>query len=212
MSGPLDFFGGASVGTPPPPPDAPPSSTDPVCDVCGLPLLYSGRGRRPTKCEEHRRSSPGSGSRSSSGTVSTKDLDMACETLHSLYEDVILTPLSAVSPMAGQTWAAQIEGLDKRNRMFLSNNRDLVKKINSTAAKGGTVAFTLSHLIAVAPVVLVLMGQYRAVRAQAAAEAYAAQPDAQVYDMPEPSTQGETPWTDGTDDAPIGGVGQRFFE
>lgn len=39
---------------------APDTGSDLRCSVCGKELVYSGRGRKPTKCEEHRKSSSGS--------------------------------------------------------------------------------------------------------------------------------------------------------
>jgi hypothetical protein len=60
----------------------------------------------------------------------------------------------------------QIDALDARNRAFLATNKDLVRKINAAAEKGGTAAFTISHLVAVAPVVLVVLQERTAKREQ----------------------------------------------
>lgn len=63
-------------------PDEPPLSVtetardDLACMVCGKPLVYAGRGRKPTRCDEHKTSrSSGSSSRSSG----TKDERMRQE-------------------------------------------------------------------------------------------------------------------------------------
>lgn len=44
------------------------------CDVCGVDIVYSGRGRKPTKCEEHKRSSKSTGKRATVKSPSNEKL------------------------------------------------------------------------------------------------------------------------------------------
>lgn len=52
-----------------------PTSTDPerlVCEVCGVDIVYSGRGRKPKRCDEHKRNQAGTtGTRKSTGQVAS---------------------------------------------------------------------------------------------------------------------------------------------
>lgn len=144
-------------------------SDDPVCQYpgCGEALTYSGRGRKPKYCDEHKRAS---GSRSSGGsTRGAANVETAVSALHTLY-DGLLMPLMLVSPRGAQVWNEQIPGLDERNRVFLANSPDLVKKINSTASKGGSFAFAVSHMVAVAPVVVAVRRDFAERRAIREAE------------------------------------------
>ena len=117
------------------------------------PLEYAGRGRRPKYCDEHKKSTAtrsGGGSRT---PRTSRDVDVACTTMAALY-DGIAKGLLLVSPNAAIAWDGQIDGLNDRNRTILATNPSLAKRIASTAAKGGTASFVLSHVIAVAPVVV----------------------------------------------------------
>lgn len=173
---PLDF--GA------PPADVPPSDDSLACEVCGTPLVYAGRGRKPKRCEEHKTSSTSSSARTSSrGSVPDRELQQACDNLRQMYDE-LCAPLALVSPQAAGVWADRIDTLDKRNRVNLRNNRTLVKKINSTSERGGTLLFALSHVFAVAPVVMVLYVQASQIRQARAQAADAYEPPPYDYDIP----------------------------
>lgn len=142
--------------------DTPPSSPDLTCEVCGKPLDYAGRGRKPRFCDEHRKVS-GSRSKSTSAAVTDRELTQACESLAQLY-DMMVFPLFALDPVEGgaaDVWMRQLESLNARNRAILANNRPLVRKINAAGEKGGNLAFILSHAVAVGPVAMVLIGHSR---------------------------------------------------
>lgn len=171
----LDFGHGHSHDTPPPPP--PPGggigadSTDFTCEVCGVPLSYSGRGRKPKFCDEHKSSRPssgGTGARSGSGTVPERELNQALANLDSAYE-AMLMPLYMASGDAAELWQIKREKLNASNRTFLSNNRKLVKALNSTGEKTGTVGFVVSHVFAVVPVALLVYRDFTVARSEMAA-------------------------------------------
>lgn len=176
--------------------DAPPgATTEPppyalTCETCGTPLLYSGRGRKPRFCDEHKPARSNSGN-TGRGRNADKELDQACTTLADLY-DVTVLPLALLSPEAANVWSMQIDGLNSRNRTILANNRDLVRKINSAGAKGGTTAFVLSHLFAATPVALVLIGA--ATQRRAARRADAAASDGTTYMAQQVSDDDRPSW------------------
>ena len=156
-------------------------SSDLTCEVCGAAIQWSGRGRKPKYCDEHKTSrSTSSSSSRSAGTVPAKELEQACQNLMDTYESLLM-PLMIFSPDAGNTWAAQIEKLDRQNHKFLANNRDLVKRINSAGSKAGTYGFVISHLAAVTPVMLVLYRDVNTIRT-ARAQARYAEPEPEYRD------------------------------
>lgn len=143
-------------------------SADLVCQYvgidgpCTVPLSYGGRGRKPVYCADHKGGKESSSSRTNapphtrrkSGAVPERELESACNNLRTLYE-ALLMPLMLVSQEGASLWSDQIDSLDKSNHTFLANNRKLVRQINNTGEKSGTVGFALAHLFAVTPVVLV---------------------------------------------------------
>ena len=163
-------FGNGPGGPPPPPDDAPDAPL--TCEVCGTPLHYAGRGRKPRFCDEHKSSSSkSSGSTGTSrprGSVSDKELAQACENLAAVY-DIACMPLAILSPNAANLWIQNASKLNQQNRQTLANNKELVRKINSAGQRGGSFAFILTHVIAVAPVVAVLASDARGAAARARA-------------------------------------------
>lgn len=169
----LDFGAGHSHDAPPPPDNGAAGigadSTDLTCQVCGVPLYYAGKGRKPKFCDEHKSSrSAGTGARSGSGTVPERELNQALANLDSAYE-AMLMPLYMASGDAAELWQIKREKLNASNRTFLSNNRKLVKALNSTGEKTGTVGFVVSHVFAVVPVALIVYRDFTVARNEMAA-------------------------------------------
>lgn len=146
---PLDFD---AVDRPPEPTPGP-VSDDLTCEVCGKALSYSGKGRKPKFCDEHKTTRATSGA--TRGNPKPVDVDRACESLNAVYTGLAFA-LMPLSQNAAQVWANQLEALDNRNHTFLATNKKLVDRINSGAEKGGTVAFIVSHGVALAPVLIAL--------------------------------------------------------
>lgn len=192
--------------------DALAGSADLVCQYpdCTVPLVYGGRGRRPVYCDDHKggkessssRTNSSSNTRRKSGAVPERELEQACNNLHTLYESLLM-PLVLVSQNGAQLWSDQIDSLDKSNHTFLANNKKLVRQINSTGEKSGTVGFVMAHLFAVTPVVLVVYTDFTRGRRKGAAAnpnpqpspstreqdfidvdaAFVSEPDGAVYDI-----------------------------
>lgn len=154
-------------------------SSDLTCEVCGTPLTYAGRGRKPKFCDEHKKS----GSSSSSGTNTRSRnnyVDAACASLSAGY-GALLLPLMMISPNAAAELRDQIPALETRNRLFLEMDPALAKKIAQSAGKTGGLALVLSHAMAFGPVARIIVEERRerAVARQQAADA-AAQFDSAV--------------------------------
>jgi len=148
--------------------DVPPDGD--VCVVCGTPLVYAGRGRRPRYCDEHKPGRSGTRSETTRGTTgrTSKDVEAACAALHGLYE-MVYYPLAAVSAPAAQVWSRAVDDLDKRNRLILSGDPKLARSIVASAEKGGVTALVISHAIAVVPVAVVAARDIQARREAAGA-------------------------------------------
>jgi hypothetical protein len=144
-----------------------PTSKDRTCVICGTPITYSGRGKPPIYCDDHKTRSRTTSS-ATPARSGNKDVDSACAALHGVYESM-LYPFQLMSPRAGAAWAEQIEGLDARNRVILSGDPKLARRIVESAAKGGATALVVSHAIAVIPVTLIVTADIRERRAEARA-------------------------------------------
>jgi len=170
-----------------PPPNDPVTSfvdesPDFTCEVCNTPLIYSGRGRKPKFCDEHKSTSKNTTRTGSPKTVPDKELAQACDNLRLMYETALM-PLMVFSPSGAAVWATKIDALDQSNRQFLANNRDLVKRINSAGNKGGTFGFIAAHVFAILPVAGAIRMDLMSGAAQRAERRAAETPDdAQVWE------------------------------
>lgn len=144
--------------------DIPPNATDAplsddlTCEVCGAPLVYSGRGRKPKFCDIHRKSATSSPRPTS--RRNNHDVDAAMAALSGGHT-VVQFALSLASLEAGHVFEMSRSGLDERNRAILESDPALAKRIASMASKGGAGALVVSHLIAVGPAAAIAYRQIR---------------------------------------------------
>lgn len=131
---------------------APSNDDDLTCEVCGTPLVYGGRGRKPKRCDEHKKS----GARTSTGTrrSSTRDVDAALAALEG-FETILQFGLMWASPHAAADFETRRESLTARNQKILEADPALAKRLSSAASKGGGFALVLSYGIAFGPAVLI---------------------------------------------------------
>jgi len=141
--------------------EAPAESTDLACEVCGAPIAYSGKGRKPKYCDEHKRSSGSSSTGASTVRRSTKDVESACATMEQMY-DLLYFGLGMVSEAAPQIWLMKRERLAAQNRALFVADPTLCRRINSLAAKGGTGAFIGAHAMALFPVAVAVSAEVNA--------------------------------------------------
>lgn len=129
------------------------ASDDPTCEVCGTPLVYAGRGRKPTRCDEHKRNKSASNStRSNKG--STRDVTAAANTLKTL-NTAVAVPLMMVAPTAGAEWSARLPTLEAQTLSILESDPNLARRLASAGAKGGGLALLLAYAMNLMPVLAV---------------------------------------------------------
>jgi len=153
------------------PEDSIPSDTTPsdngdlACEVCGKPLVYAGRGRKPRFCEDHRKSGSSSGSAGMRARRSNRDVEAAMAALDAAHTGLTFG-LMLVSPTAASMWEEGRPSLNARNQTILEGDPALAKRLANMAAKGGTGALIISHLVAVVPVLGVARQDMRLRRAE----------------------------------------------
>lgn len=141
------------------------SSSDLTCQVCGTPLTYGGRGRKPKFCDDHKKSpSSGSSTRSSGGRAGA-EVEAAMAALEGMHT-VLSMALMVIAPNAAMEWQAQLPALNDRNRGILGADKELAKKIAKMASKGSSPMLFLSYGAAIAPVAGVASMERRRKRAE----------------------------------------------
>lgn len=144
-------------------PDSPETDLDGgiACSVCGVDIthLYSGRGRKPTKCEEHKRQ--GASKIGSSSRVSG-DVGAAVQSLESAYTLLKLGLVLVGAHQAAADLTASIPGLSAQNAAYLATDKDLVKRINRVGKVGGRAQFFLTQGLVIIPVAITAGGELRA--------------------------------------------------
>jgi len=132
------------------------ASADPTCRVCGIALTYGGRGRKPVLCAEHK----GAGARSTGGMRTadrgnSADVDSAIAILDGMYTGLAMG-LMMVSPNAASVWAGNVDKLQATNRVTLAADKTLTKRILKFGQRSATATFVGAHVVAIAPVVMVV--------------------------------------------------------
>lgn len=136
-------------------PDMAPGEGSLVCEQCGDHFEHIGRGRKPKKCPTCRESRTASTPRASSRRTTSKDVESAIAVLDGMYSTASLG-LMMLNPRAAVAWAGQIDQLQAQNRVTLAGDAALTKSINRLGERTGKAAFFLSHVFAIAPVVMVI--------------------------------------------------------
>lgn len=135
------------------------TDSDFYCETCGKPIPYSGRGRHPRFCDEHRRGSKTgtpSGKGRGAGSVET-----AVQTLGAAYDALGLTLTLTGALTAASQLADAVPTLTERNRQFLAHDPQLVKMLNRAGSAGGRFAFILTQVITLGPVVMTATNEYK---------------------------------------------------
>lgn len=128
------------------------SSDDLACEVCGTPLVYAGRGRKPRFCDEHK---PGTSRPRASGPArgsGGSQVEQAVQVMAGLYEGLNLAFfLADPTGRASMEWVGNVEKLHDQNRQFLAQNPKLAKQIVKMGTSTGTAGFVFAQGMAVLP-------------------------------------------------------------
>lgn len=149
------------------PDEAPPTRYEYSCEVCGKELKYSGRGRHPTKCDEHKK-----GGSSKSGLRTNrlgKNEELAAQAAYALSQ---LNGLIAVGlKMSGLEVTA--EAIDEARPAFRENAQEalvtdpeLCRTILKAGTSSGKVALVMCYAMFLGAVVPVGVMEYKLKRAE----------------------------------------------
>lgn len=151
-------------------PNAGNTSTDPICEVCGTPLHYSGRGRKPKFCDEHKKSGKGNaGAGAPQRRSATREVDAALASLEQ-FNAILAVGFTLASPNAANFFVSQQEALQERNKGVLEANPKLAKQIASAAGKTGPLGLVISYGIVMIPALRIAKDEREAIAAQYADE------------------------------------------
>lgn len=143
------------------PQDAPPSD-DLTCEVCGVPLSYGGRGRKPKRCAEHK---AGRATTAAPRARAKGDVEAALARMEMLYS-MLATGLFMVSPAAASEFAAGVERTQVMNRQAFEADARLTKRINATSQNAGGLIFFGANAMLIGPAVRVVLTDLASKRAE----------------------------------------------
>lgn len=132
----------------PPETDEIPNNDFLTCESCNTSFEHSGRGRKPKRCPDCRKSGP----TTSRAKSPAGDVKSALAVLDGMYSAVSLG-LFMLSPNAAASWAAQIDQLQASNAVTLAGDKVLCKSITKMGERTGKAMFFGAHVVAFAPVV-----------------------------------------------------------
>lgn len=139
--------------------DSPDSVVDSVpqyaCRVCGtdIEMLYAGKGRRPTTCEEHRKNSA-SRIGAARKTSAKGDVASALAALDMVYNLISMGLLMAGAERALIALNDSKPGLQEKNETYLAQDPKLAKALAGMGAKGGRYAFIGAQVATLGPVAI----------------------------------------------------------
>lgn len=126
----------------------------PHCIVCGTPLEYSGRGRKPKYCDEHKKSGTRTGVKSSTPR-NDKLAAQATDALMQINGLGALVCMLAGMPMTAAAINNAEEGLREQVKAALITDPDLASKILSAGTHSAKISLVIAYgmfAAAVAPV------------------------------------------------------------
>lgn len=167
--------------------DAPPPTAEdvPTCAVCGVELEYAGKGRKPTKCDEHRRARARGGAKVKATSTSAPggNEKLAGQAADVLYQ---LNEMCGLGLMLAKLFGTA-SALSDRNEAFrdqayqaLLTDPGLCRTIISAGAKSGKFSLIAAYgmlVASIAPVAIEELRELRELRAEKAAR-LAAEADA----------------------------------
>lgn len=159
------------------PQDESPIDSDALyCEVCGVEIPYAGRGRKPRKCEQHRRPS-GSATRSSAGRKTLgKNEALAAQATEALCQVNGLITLGVMAtglPATASAIQTADEGFREQAYAALLTDPALCQTILRAGTASGKVSLLIAYgmlAAAVTPVAMLEIKEKREAKREAMAE------------------------------------------
>lgn len=146
---------------PPTPDETPPAQFEFACEVCGKELEYSGRGRHPKRCDEHRKNSASTGTRR--GIVKNEQLAAtAAEALLQINGLLALGLMFAQLPQTAETLNNARDAFREQAYNALLTDPELCKAILRGGTASGKVSLVLAYGMLAASVAPIGWSEYRA--------------------------------------------------
>ena len=152
--------------------DASPILDGPHCIVCGEPLEYSGRGRKPKYCDEHKKGGRRTGVKAST----PKNERLAAQATDALMQingiAALICMLSSM-PMTAEAINKAEDGLREQVKAALITDPDLCNKILSAGTHSAKISLVIAYgmfAATVAPVAVLEFRQNKALREAREAE------------------------------------------
>lgn len=133
----------------------------PSCIVCGTALEYSGRGRKPKYCDEHKRS----GTRTNVRSSTPKNDKLAAQATDALMQMNGLAALVCMlsgMPMTAAAINNAEEGLREQVKAALITDPDLASKILSAGTHSAKISLVIAYGMFAAAVVPVGVMEFKA--------------------------------------------------
>ena len=132
----------------------------PACIVCGEPLDYSGRGRKPKYCAEHKKGGQRTGVRSSTAK-NEKLAAQATDALMQMNGLAALVFMLSGMPMTASAVTGAEEGLREQVHAALITDPELATKILSAGTHSAKISLVIAYGMFAAAVVPVGVMEFK---------------------------------------------------
>jgi len=126
-------------------------SADLSCEVCGTPLVYGGRGRKPKFCDEHKKSGSKSGS-ASSPKRSTGNTERALLHMETLYDGLATVLAMSGNEASAGYLADKVAKVQEQNRLAFDSDPKLAQMVCRFGEKTGKGIFIAANVGLIVPV------------------------------------------------------------
>ena len=148
---------------------APETTHEYSCEVCGIELKYGGRGRHPTRCDDHKKTAS-KGTRSSTRIKGTNE-QLAAQATEVLVQTNMFTSLGVRMvglPLTAQSIMDAEDDFRRHTYEALLLDAKLCKRILTIGGQSAALALFISYGALVATVAPIATAEFRAKREAAA--------------------------------------------
>lgn len=141
-----------------------------ACEVCGKELHYSGRGRHPKRCEEHKTGGSSATNISTRKSSAKGDVGAALSAMDMMYDLLGMGLLVVGAHDALDLFKECRPELKAKNEAYLTNDPALAKSLAKLGKTGGRYAFATAQVATIGPVLILASGEVTQRRRAAAAQ------------------------------------------